>query len=660
MNSSSTQAEEAPRPPLTFDALALSPEVRKAIDEMGYKSPTPVQVAVFEPIKRGKSLVVQARTGTGKTAAFGLPILDGLIRKSSDHVQALILVPTRELALQVARELERIGVHRGVRTTAIYGGASMEKQIEELRAGVQVVSGTPGRVLDHLRRGTLDASNIRIFVLDEADEMLSMGFAKELHAIVELLPKERQGLFFSATIPPDIERLANAQLKDPEYVTLSSDQVGALQIAHFVYLTRGGTDRKEALLKILEVENPESAIVFCNTKHETELLAEFLKKKGYDADWLNGDLDQRDRERVMGKSKEGKLRFLVATDVAARGIDISHLTHVINADFPENPETYVHRTGRTGRAGRTGTAVSVITPKDMGSLYLMRLTYKIRPIEKQLPSAGELKAREESDLLQFFVDAYGDRTPAAGDLALARRLLTHDLAERVIAGLLRDHLGGRDPVDVTQEVAEARRAKNPAPVPAAAPPAKEQPRQDAPRRAAEAEVTARPATAERPARRDTKDAPPRDAAPREPRGRARARAGRPHAELVSWEHKVESDDDRPIMAPAEAAPRAAEPRAPRQDSARADAPRAPRQEDPNVGQLFLNVGKRDGVHPREIEELLTGRGGLAKDALGSIRIRDRNTFVDVPKAQMGTVIDALAGALLGGRPLVAEIAKPRE
>jgi ATP-dependent RNA helicase DeaD len=660
MNSSSTQAEEAPRPPLTFDALALSPEVRKAIDEMGYKSPTPVQVAVFEPIKRGKSLVVQARTGTGKTAAFGLPILDGLIRKSSDHVQALILVPTRELALQVARELERIGVHRGVRTTAIYGGASMEKQIEELRAGVQVVSGTPGRVLDHLRRGTLDASNIRIFVLDEADEMLSMGFAKELHAIVELLPKERQGLFFSATIPPDIERLANAQLKDPEYVTLSSDQVGALQIAHFVYLTRGGTDRKEALLKILEVENPESAIVFCNTKHETELLAEFLKKKGYDADWLNGDLDQRDRERVMGKSKEGKLRFLVATDVAARGIDISHLTHVINADFPENPETYVHRTGRTGRAGRTGTAVSVITPKDMGSLYLMRLTYKIRPIEKQLPSAGELKAREESDLLQFFVDAYGDRTPAAGDLALARRLLTHDLAERVIAGLLRDHLGGRDPVDVTQEVAEARRAKNPAPVPAAAPPAKEQPRQDAPRRAAEAEVTARPATAERPARRDTKDAPPRDAAPREPRGRDRARAGRPHAELVSWAHNVASDDDRPIMAPAEAAPRAAEPRAPRQDSARADAPRAPRQEDPNVGQLFLNVGKRDGVHPREIEELLTGRGGLAKDALGSIRIRDRNTFVDVPKAQMGTVIDALAGALLGGRPLVAEIAKPRE
>jgi len=669
MNSSSTPAEEAPRPPLTFDALALSPEVRKAIDEMGYKSPTPVQVAVFEPIKRGKSLVVQARTGTGKTAAFGLPILDGLIRKSSDKVQALILVPTRELALQVSRELERIGVHRGVRTTAIYGGASMEKQIEELRGGVQVVSGTPGRVLDHLRRGTLDASNIRIFVLDEADEMLSMGFAKELHAIVELLPKERQGLFFSATIPPDIERLANAQLKDPEYVTLSSDQVGALQIAHFVYLTRGGTDRKEALLKILEIENPESAIVFCNTKHETELLAEFLKKNGYDADWLNGDLDQRDRERVMGKSKEGKLRFLVATDVAARGIDISHLTHVINADFPENPETYVHRTGRTGRAGRTGTAVSVITPKDMGSLYLMRLTYKIRPIEKQLPSAGELKAREESDLLQFFVDAYADRAPATGDLALARRLLTHDLAERVIAGLLRDHLGGREPVDVTQEAAEARRAKNPAPVAAAAPPPPAA--IAAPRRAAEAEITARPYGAERPPRREPRTAQPRDAMPqdapaREPRGRDRdrPRAGRPHAELVSWEHKVESDDDSPIMSPTDAAPRAPRqesPRAPRQDApVRPDEPRAPRQDDPNVGQLFLNVGKRDGVHPREIEELITGRGGLAKDALGSIRIRDRNTFVDVPKAQMPSIIDALAGALLGGRPLVAEIAKPRE
>src|SRR5580693_744490 len=393
----------------TFDAMALSPDVRQALDALGYVHPTPVQLAVFEPASRGKNLVVQARTGTGKTAAFGLPILDALVRKSLPKVQALVLTPTRELALQVSRELERLGAFRGTKLACIYGGAPMGKQIELLEQGAQVVVGTPGRVLDHLRRGTLDPSNIRIFVLDEADEMLSMGFAKELHAIAERLPKERQGLFFSATIPPDIERLAHSQLKDPEFITLSSDQIGALEINHFVYVLRGG-DKRQELIRILEVEDPESAIVFCNTKDETERLSEALQRAGYDADWLNGDLEQRERERVMQATRDGKVRFLVATDVAARGIDISHLTHVINADFPESAEAYVHRTGRTGRAGKTGTAIPLVTPKDIGSLYLLRLTYKIRPIEKRIPSATELKTRAEADLVGMFVDAFAGRT----------------------------------------------------------------------------------------------------------------------------------------------------------------------------------------------------------------------------------------------------------
>ncbi|HSO35426.1 MAG TPA: DEAD/DEAH box helicase, partial [Labilithrix sp.] len=377
-------APPPPPPPPTFDAIPLSADVRKAIDELGYVNPTPVQLAVYEPAIRGKSLVVQARTGTGKTAAFGLPIIDSLIRKSQANVQALILTPTRELALQVGRELEQLGKFRGTKVTSIYGGAPMGKQIEALEGGAQVVCGTPGRVLDHLRRGTLDAKNIRILVLDEADEMLSMGFAKELNAIMEHLPPgDRQGLYFSATIPPDVDRLAKKHLKDPEYITLSSDQVGALQLAHYVYLVRD-SDKRSAILNIIEVEDPQSAVVFCNTKDETERVAELLKSRGYDADWLNGDLEQKERERVMAATREGKLRFLVATDVAARGIDISHLTHVINADFPESAEQYVHRTGRTGRAGRTGTAISVVGPKDVGHLYMLRLTYKIRPIERML------------------------------------------------------------------------------------------------------------------------------------------------------------------------------------------------------------------------------------------------------------------------------------
>mgnify|MGYP000920405833 CR=1 FL=1 len=269
-----TEAAAAhPSPATTFDALELSEDVRKAITDMGYSTPTPVQAAVLDPIRRGKSIVVQARTGTGKTAAFGLPIIDSLIRKGQPELQALILVPTRELALQVAGELEKLGKYRGTKIAAVYGGASMERQVAELAGGAQIVVGTPGRVLDHLRRGTMAPKSIRIFVLDEADEMLSMGFAKELNAIIELLPKERQGLYFSATIAPDIERLANRHLRDPEYVTLSSDQIGALEISHYVYVLRGGLDRREALAKIIEVEDPESAVVFCNTRDETERLA---------------------------------------------------------------------------------------------------------------------------------------------------------------------------------------------------------------------------------------------------------------------------------------------------------------------------------------------------------------------------------------------------
>ncbi|MBV9950003.1 MAG: DEAD/DEAH box helicase, partial [Myxococcales bacterium] len=335
----------------TFDVLPLGSDVRRAIDAMGYRVPTPVQRAVFEPAAEGRDCVVQARTGTGKTAAFALPIVDRIVRASTKAVQAMVLCPTRELALQVAREFTRIGQFRGTQVVAIYGGAPMTRQIEALRAGAQVVVGTPGRVLDHLRQKTLDPSGIRVLVLDEADEMLSMGFAKELHAILDTLPKNRQGLFFSATLPPDIERLAQTRLRNPELITLSSDQVGALEVAHYVYVIPGG-DKVGDLVRILDVEDPESAIIFCNTRDETQRVAEALKARGFDADWLNGDLPQSDRERIMSATKEGRLRFLVATDVAARGIDISPLTHVINYDFPEAAEQYVHRTGRTGRAGR--------------------------------------------------------------------------------------------------------------------------------------------------------------------------------------------------------------------------------------------------------------------------------------------------------------------
>jgi ATP-dependent RNA helicase DeaD len=676
-------AETAPTEP-TFDVLPLSAEVRRAIDEMGYRHPTPVQRAVFEAASEGRSLVVQARTGTGKTAAFGLPLVDRLVRPATKAVQALILCPTRELALQVSRELEALGKHRGTKVVAIYGGAPMGKQVEALAGGAQIVAGTPGRVLDHLRHKTLDPSGIRTLVLDEADEMLSMGFARELNAILEALPKSRQGLFFSATIPPDIERLANAQLKNPEFVTLSSDQVGALQIAHFVYVMRHG-DKRDQLARIIEVEDPESAVVFCNTRDETQRVAEALKARGFDADWLNGDLPQSDRERVMAATREGRLRFLVATDVAARGIDISHLTHVINHDFPESAEQYVHRTGRTGRAGRTGTAISIIGPKDIGNLYLLRLTYKIRPIEKQLPSAGELKTRAEMDVLQLFVDAFAARPAHADDLSLARRLLNHDEAERILAGLLRDHLGARggDPI---AEAGEARRARNPPPEPIA------RPAHQAPREAPREASREAPRALDQSPREPLRAGEPRRERQREQddrgrdrdRGRREAREGsRPRVQASSgggpapapfsrWQPPREPDDDQPILegaddaasrlpgitisdgpAPAvdrrEGEPRGAAPPAPSREPARDS-------RDDGLLQLFVNVGKRDGVQPGDLQKLLAD-AGIGLDPAQSIRVRDRMSFVRVPKESFDEAVAALSGQVLGGRTVVAELAR---
>jgi len=434
----SSESAETELPP-TFDVIALSSELRRAVDELGYTHPTPVQRAVFELATRGRDLVVQARTGTGKTAAFAMPVVDALVKRNVPAVQALILTPTRELALQVNREFEALGKYKGTKSTAVYGGAPMPRQVEAIQGGAQIVCGTPGRVLDHLRRGTLDPSAIRVFVLDESDEMLSMGFLPQITEIWNFLPESRQTLLFSATLPPDIRRVAETRSKNPEFLTLSGDHIGALEVQHTVYLSRG--DKLSELMQVIEVENPESAIVFCNTRDETKRVANALQQQGFAADWLNADLAQNDREKVMAATRKSEIRFLVATDVAARGIDISHLTHVINFDFPESAENYVHRTGRTGRAGRTGTAIALIEPGDIGNLYLLRLTYKVKPVERQLPSARELKTRAETDLLQLFVDAFAKRKTHPDDLALARRLLSHEQADTVIAGLLRDHLG---------------------------------------------------------------------------------------------------------------------------------------------------------------------------------------------------------------------------
>nr|HPH69683.1 DEAD/DEAH box helicase [Kofleriaceae bacterium] len=378
---------------LSWDDLGIHQDVRTALDEMGYLRPTPVQANVFKPVSEGKDLLVQSRTGTGKTTAFGLPIVNKVI-PAERTPQALILCPTRELALQVARELTNLAKHRGIVIEALYGGAPIGKQIAALKDGVHIVVGTPGRVIDHITRKTLDTKNIQAFILDECDEMLSMGFLEDIERVVTHLPASKQTLLFSATMPDEVARYSRRHMRAPEQIALSSGSVSVSDITHGYYIV-SGIARGRDLLKILFAENPESAIIFCNTRDETTQVAKYLQRQGLDAEPLSSDLSQADRERVMNRMKQHNLRFLCATDVAARGIDISDLSHVINFSFPESPEVYVHRTGRTGRAGKKGIALSIIGPRDLGSFLMLKLTYKLRPEERRLPSddifEGKLK-----------------------------------------------------------------------------------------------------------------------------------------------------------------------------------------------------------------------------------------------------------------------------
>ena len=407
----------------------------RAVEEMGFSEPMNVQTKTLPLIMAGRDLMVQSRTGSGKTAAFGIPFANGIVNPDEKFVQALVLLPTRELALQVAAELARIAAHSqassSCRSTAARPWAARSSM---LRAGGQIVCGTPGRVLDHLRRGTLKLDRVKCAVLDECDEMLSMGFQEDIEAILERTPETRQTLLFSATVPEGIQRLSRRFLRNPEFLKLSADFVGVHEIKH-LYYSIPGVNRENELLRILAFEDPKSAIIFCNTREETGRVAEFLRKHGHDAEAISSDLSQSDRERVMARMRAGGIKFLVATDVAARGIDIENLSYVFNYTFPEAPEIYIHRTGRTGRAGKQGTAVSLIGPTEVGSFYYLKLLYKIRPEERALPSEVEIRSRREGERVLALRAALAD-DPGAEWKGLARRIMSAVDGERMVAALL--------------------------------------------------------------------------------------------------------------------------------------------------------------------------------------------------------------------------------
>lgn len=377
-----------------FAALGLGPQALHAIADLSYSTPTPIQRQAIPLLLGGRDVIAQAPTGTGKTAAYGLPMIERL-DENELLPQALVVVPTRELAIQVSEALHTFGKYRDIVTLPIYGGQPYERQLRALARGVQVVVGTPGRLLDHVRRKTLDLSGVRLVVLDEADEMLDMGFIDDIEALLAELPAAHQSALFSATIPPRVARLAQQYQQQPEHISVAAREAVAPQVRQ-VYYEVPYPAKLEALARILDYQEPESAIVFVRTRRDADMLAEQLTGVGYVAQAIHGEIPQAQREHVLRRFRSGHTQLLVATDVAARGLDIPDVSHVINYDLPLEPDAYVHRIGRTGRAGRSGEALTLVTPRERRQLRLIEQSTHRRLQPLRLPTPADVAARRRA------------------------------------------------------------------------------------------------------------------------------------------------------------------------------------------------------------------------------------------------------------------------
>ncbi|PDM39638.1 DEAD/DEAH box helicase [Parageobacillus yumthangensis] len=396
----------------TFHELGLSNELMKAIRRMGFEETTPIQAETIPLSLQNKDVIGQAQTGTGKTAAFGIPLIEKVDVKN-EAIQGLVVAPTRELAIQVSEELYKIGAVKRVRVLPIYGGQDIERQIRALKKRPHIIVGTPGRIIDHINRKTLRLDNVHTVVLDEADEMLNMGFIDDIEAILSNVPEKRQTLLFSATMPEPIRRIAERFMNEPHIVKVKAREMTVPNIQQY-YLEVQEKKKFDILTRLLDIQAPELAIVFGRTKRRVDELAEALNLRGYAAEGIHGDLSQAKRLSVLRKFKEGSIEILVATDVAARGLDISGVTHVYNFDIPQDPESYVHRIGRTGRAGKTGVAMTFVTPREIGQLHNIERTTK-RKMERMKPptldealegqqriAVEKLVATVESENLSFY------------------------------------------------------------------------------------------------------------------------------------------------------------------------------------------------------------------------------------------------------------------
>ncbi len=632
-----TTTDESPK--TSFADLGLRDEVLKAVADMGFVEPMEVQRATIPWVREGRDILVQSRTGSGKTAAFAIPFADWIADPKQGFPQALVLLPTRELALQVAAETARICANTSLAVVPVYGGSPMGRQIEQLRAGGQIVCGTPGRMLDHLRRGTLQLDKVKCVVLDECDEMLSMGFQEDIEAILSETPSTRQTLLFSATVPEGIQRLSRRFMRNPETLKLSADFVGVHEIRHTYYSIPGG-QRESELVRILAFEEPERAVIFCNTREETGRVADHLRRQGLNAEPISSDLSQSEREDVMQRMRAGSIRFLVATDVAARGIDIENLPCVINYTFPESPEAYIHRTGRTGRAGRSGHAVSLIGPTEVGSFYYLKLLYKIRPEERSLPSEAEVRSHREGErLMHLRAILPGD--PGAEWHSLARRLLGAIDAERLVGSLLRGVLGaGKSPEAIQAPSTEALEAHGAVPDS----PATAQPREtDRHERSQHSE--------RRPHSYGERSGHDRGRRERDPRGAGRpGRAASPHGPRQAkgddsrefWEVWSEEVGRTPSSEPTPA---------PTPDKAETSSP-----EGLDKVRLYVNLGRKDGATQDQVAELLSA--GAVSVPASDVELMNTHSYINVSREAANALCSTVNGRTFNGRSVICEPARP--
>ncbi len=603
---------------IKFSDLGISEEILRAVEEMGYTQPSPIQLQAIPFVLQGRDVIGQAQTGTGKTAAFAIPIID-LVDPDFIKPQAIILCPTRELAVQVEGEIQKLAkYHKKISSVAIYGGESIDKQIRVLKKGVQIVVGTPGRVQDHINRGTLKLQDAGIIVLDEADEMLDMGFRDDIEAIIQEMPAERQTIFFSATMAKPILDLTRKYQKDPEIIKVAKNELTVSKIDQVFYEVKQSL-KMELMVRLMNLNNYALSVVFCNTKRMTDEVTESLGARGILAEALHGDLSQAQRDKVMGKFRKGLCTVLVATDVAARGIDVDNVEAVFNFDIPLDEEYYVHRIGRTGRAGKSGTAITFIT----GRREMMKLRdlerYTKASINKMTPpSVAELVELKKTQLIKDVYRVLSKEEDTQLFEATIEQMLSEGLTqEQISLGLLKMVMG-----DTVKEMKD----------------------QDFGIEA--------PAYGDRRREggRESRFGDRREGGRGERYGDRRegGRSGERFDRGSRFGDRKEGGSRF-----GDSGSRFGD----RKEGGRDFAPRTERTRDANMTRLFLNLGKRDFIRPNDIVGAIAGEAGLPGKSIGGIDIFDNFSFVDVPHKDAEHVVRVMKNNTIKGRTVNMEISK---